>query len=300
MSEPSNQDQNPLPGSGPATSSNITSTVAASSSSATGFYKQALSMCHRFIEAGLLHEAISWAQQADEISSLLESEPSPEDVENAYARIMLQACLRSQERALITGNILPEHEQLASVLNTASERLSARLKATKRTEPRVVALVAHRYVSRHKERLADFFSDTQIHRYSSSADLDTMLESLSHIQQCAEQLCSDEKAGVQPFDRKLLLAETVVSNARYSLSRLFSSKLSDWSKAEFFCKRAYLLLTTQSINNPSTTSLGNAELDRAVSVLPTAYEALQRRHYKDSNKALLEAETGLKRATQSN
>jgi hypothetical protein len=95
------------------------------------------------------------------------------------------------------------------------------------------------------------------------------------------------------------LAETAVSNARYSLSRMFSSFLSDWSKAEFYCKRAYLLLTTQPINEEKQPkSSGNAAVDKAVSALPSAYAALRRRSYKDSAAALKAVEAGLKGAAK--
>lgn len=302
-------DQTETNSSGPASTENPQATptdgasvpTAENHSTGSQFYKQAIFMCNRAITVGLLNDAIQWAHQAEQIGALLETNNGhmPE-IEAAYARIMLQACLRSQEKALITGNILPEHRQLADILQQATERLSARLLTSKETEPKVVALVAQGFVTRHQTKLGEFFGGTQSYRYSSSDDLDAMLESLASIQQCAERLCDDAQAQGQPFERKVHLAETAVSNARYSLSRLFSSFLSDWSKAEFFCKRAYLLLTTQPINEPQQPKpSGNAEVDRAVSALPSAYQALRRRSYKDSTAALKVVEAGLKGAAKS-
>jgi hypothetical protein len=254
-------------------------------------------MCNRAITAGALNEALLWAHQAEQIGAVLETtHGAMPEVTNAYAHVMLQACLRSQEMVIISGNISPQHKELADILQQAVDSLAER-SPKDATEQRVVALVAQGFVSGHRLNLGQFFGGSQTYRYSSSADVESMLDSLASIQQCAEKLCDDGEPKGQPFSRKVVLAETAVSNARYSLSRLFSSVLSDWSKAEFFCRRAYLLLTMQAIGDakPAKPS-GNADLDRAVGALPQAYAALRRRSYKDSTTTLKAVEDGLKRA----
>lgn len=262
------------------------------------FYQQAVALCTRAADAGALQEALLWAQQAERIGSVLQPDAAMPEVTRAYARIMLEACLISQERALTSGNILVQHGELAEIISITSERLGTTLERAE-PQPRMLALMAQGFAKQHSMRLRTNLKERYYPRYHDSkpADLDHMLETLSNIERCATELCGPQHPTL-PFDRKLAIAQTAVSNARFSLTRFFSSQLSDWAMAEFFCRRAFSLLTTRSIesSDEQVAASGNAELDTALNELPGAYAALKRRSYRDSSQRLGNVEQRLSRA----
>jgi hypothetical protein len=274
------------------------SSDSAASKPDTHFYEQAVANCNTALAAGNLSLAMLWARQAELLGAVLEQTHSnmPE-VANAYARIMLAACLRSQDLALTTGNVLPEHTKLGELLSTASDRLNIRLSSVTDKQPRLVALMAHGYVQEHQFQLAGIRSVSGVH-LAEAGDLDELLDRLAKIEDCAEKLCDGSNESFRPLTSKLTIAETAVSNARYSIGpRLFGRLLTDWAKAEFFLKRAFLLLAAQSITD--TTPLkptGNSDLDRALGEFPQALSALERRDRKDSLSALTTVGNAIARA----
>jgi len=263
------------------------------------YYEQAIAHCNHALAAGSLSGAMLWARQAELLGAILEqNHAGMPEVTAAYAQIMLAACLRSQELALTTGNILDEHGKLGELISTASDRLNTRLGSVTEKQPRMVALMAQGFVHEHQYHLAQLLTANGSH-YSQPSDLDQMLDRLAKIEQCAETLCACDQP-FRPLDRKLTLAGTAVSNARYSITRFFTRFLSDWGKAEFYCKQAFMLLAAQSITDSSPLKpSGNQDLDQALSGFPAAYKALQQRHYGDSQAALKAVSEALNRATRS-
>lgn len=252
----------------------------------THYYEQAIANCNTAITAGNLSLAMVWARQAELLGAVLEPthENMPEAT-NAYARIMLLACLCSQELALTTGNVLPKHIELSELLSTASDRLIVRLGSASEKQPRMVALMAQGYIQEHQFQLAGIRQVSGV-RLASAEDLGQMLDRLAQLEDCAEKLCASDEP-FRPLDRKLTIAATAVSNAQYSLARFFTQTLSDWAKAEFYLTRAFTLLATQSITDPVPyKSTGNPALDRALGGFPAALKALRQRSYKNSQAAL--------------
>ena len=239
-----------------------------------------------------------WAQQAELIGAALNKKSDLQEVSTLYARIMLDACLRTQESVLICGNFLPKHNELADLISVTSNKLADRLERVS-GEPRMLALLAQGYAKQHGMRLGQTSQqESGLAPAMKAKELDKMLENLSNIERCATIL-SGPNPPTLPFDRKLVIAQTAVSNARFSLTKLFSKQLSNWCMAEFFCRQAYKLLTTRSITETAATS-GNSELDEALKDLPTAYRSLQNRSYRDSARHLEQAGAHLERAAPRN
>ena len=259
------------------------------------FYNQAIALCTRALDAGALREALMWAQQAELIGAALNNKQGDmPEVSTLYAKIMLDACLRTQESVLTCGNFLPKHNELADLISVTSNKLADRLERVS-GEPRMLALLAQGYAKQHGMRLGQTSQrETGMGLALKVQELDKMLENLSNIERCAT-LLSGPNPPTLPFDRKLVIAKIAVSNARFSLTRLFSKQLSNWFRAEFFCRQAYKLLTERSITETAATS-GNSELDEALKDLPTAYRSLQNRSYRDSARHLEQAGAHLERA----
>jgi hypothetical protein len=203
-------------------------------------------------------------------------------ITQTYARIMHAACLRSQELALTTGTLLPEHEELADIINTTSDRLASRTTAVG-TQPRAVALMAQGFTTTYKANLLNRLAKPN--HAKKAANLEALLATLSEIERCAVVLSGPNPPSL-PLDRKISMAKTAVSNARYSLSLLFSKQLSDWAMAQFYCKHAYSLLTSRQIPDADKHALPSRPDDGAPKDLPAAYDALKRRNYKESNEHL--------------
>ncbi len=256
------------------------------------FYRQAMSLCQRALDAGALQEAMLWAQQAELMGSATDPQRPMPEVAEAYSRIMLDACLLSQELALTTGNVLPQHKELSELIDKASDRLSTRLH-TSTNNDKMVALMAQGFARKHTMHLKQP-RVMEITNRNKPGDLDELLETLSNIERCATELCANQDPQ-QTKERKIVIAKTAVSNARYSLSRLFSKHLSDWTMAELFCRRAFMLLAKRPITDGFQPS-GNAELDGALTSLPEACDALRRRSYQESAEHLKTISERLERA----
>ncbi|MGH9549610.1 MAG: hypothetical protein ACRD3W_09550, partial [Terriglobales bacterium] len=193
-----------------------------------GFYRQAIAMCNRSLSSGALQEAILWARQAEEIGAVLEGREELPEVVQAYANIALASCLRAQELALTSGNILREHDQLNKLISTATDHLAARLPHKSRPN----ALLAQGHVREIQVRLDGILDHKETFRYTRPEELEDLLESLAQVEDYVQGIASSNE-DPSPFrDRKLIIAGTAVSNARFSLSRLFTNFLSDWGKAE--------------------------------------------------------------------
>jgi hypothetical protein len=270
----------------------------------TNFYELALGLSSRALEAGALPEALMWAQQAELIAAEVTQHPDQSQITEAYAHIMLESCLRSQELALNTGNLLPEHGELADIISITSEHLANQAQRAG-SPPRAAALVAQGYARMHRLRFTPSKlasepivvptgsigpgpvirpHDKRLYGAEKAEDLEKMLQNLAEIERCAVILCGPNPPTI-PFERKLTTAKAALSNARHSLVRLFSSTFSDWPMAKFFCKNAYTLLTAKPISEAPGT-LNNPELDCAVKQLPDAYKALESHNYKESARHL--------------
>lgn len=243
------------------------------------YYEQALALSARASEAGSLAEALMWAEQAELIGHTVENRAAMREVTQTYARIMLSSCLKSQELALTTGNVLKQHGELAEIIKATSEHLATAVEP-QQAQPRAVALMAQGFSRKYKLKLDEKLAKSQHAVVSKADDLDSLLANLAEIERCATILCGPNPPALS-VDRKVAIAKTAISNARFSLVKVFSKQLSDWNMAQFFCKHAYKLLTQNQIESLPQQS-GNEEIDDAVKDLPAAYDALKRKSYKES------------------
>jgi len=207
-----------------------------------------------------------------------------------YARLITACATKGITLALKTGNVLKEHNELAGIISRSAAALAE--KHPDNTAEKAMSTVIAGYASQLANRLNRVMA---VEHYVTSAEkLDGVLDNLFDILSFSVKLDRNSEEALPGICDRLALASTAASNADCSLTWFFSSKLSDWDKAELYCRRAAQWLK-HNVESPGKVDPHFDECDagEVVDKLEQAAEALKRRQYKQSKKLLEAAEAAL-------
>lgn len=239
-------------------------------------------------DAGDFAECVNWLKQAD---SLTGGNPDAVNAHReAYARLITACATRSITHALRTGNVLKEHRALAEVISHSAATLTE--KYPDNQEKKAMATVIVGYCSQLTNRLDRVMA--RDHYVTTAEKLDGVLDNLFDILNFSVKLDSNSEEALPGMCDRLAIANTAASNADCSLTWFFSSKLSDWDKAELYCRRAAQWLKHNN-DAPGKVDPHFDECDPTpvIQALETAAEALKLRQYKRSKKLLETAEKAM-------
>lgn len=248
----------------------------------------AMSKFSQAFDAGDFAECVNWLKQAD---SLTAGHPDAVNAHReAYARVITSCATKGITLALHSGNILKQHRDLADIIAICAATLTAKYPDDQAKQ--AMATVIGGYTSQLSNRLNRVMA---VEHYVTSAEkLDGVLDNLFDIMSYSVKLDSLSEEALPGICDRLALANTAASNADCSLTWFFSSKLSDWDKAELYCRRAAQWLK-HNTESPGKVDPHFDECDPSpvVAALEQAAEALKLRHYKRSKKSLKAAEAAL-------
>ncbi len=255
-------------------------------------YVLAMSKFSQAFQAGDFAECLNWLKQADSLTA-----GHPEAVSShreAYARLITACATKGITTALHCGNILKLHRDLAVVISRAAATLTE--KYSQNPGEKAMATVIVGYSGQLTNRLNRVMA---VDKYVTTAErLDGVLDNLFDILNFSVRLDGNPEEALPGICDRLALASTAASNADCSLTWFFSSKLSDWDKAELYCRRSAQWLKHNTLS-PGKVDPHFDECDAAhvVTALESAAEALKLHQYKRSKKLLEAAEAALAEAS---
>ncbi|HNB25278.1 MAG TPA: hypothetical protein PKZ32_22845 [Candidatus Melainabacteria bacterium] len=248
----------------------------------------AMSKFSQAFEASDFAECVNWLKQAE---SLTAGHPDAVSAHReAFARVITACAAQGINRALYTGNVLKQHRDLADIIAICAAKLTEKYPDDQAKQAMATVIVG--YSSQLSNRLNRVMA---VEHYVTSAEkLDGVLDNLFDILSFSVKLDSLSEDALPGICDRLALANTAASNADCSLTWFFSSKLSDWDKAELYCRRAAQWLK-HNAESPGKVDPNFDECDASpvVAALEQAAEALKLRHYKRSKKMLKAAEEAL-------
>lgn len=174
-----------------------------------------------------------WLRQAEFIAGVLGQPERMPEVTERYGQMIARLCREAATLAVRCGNLTRTHRELSAQIETAAERLQARLQAGGVAEQSAAAAVITGFARNVREEVthpaaAGLITDSA--RLARVVDgLDAMIDSLSPLG------IKIEVPHGKPAELSAL-AQTAVENARLSIS-IFSF-LSDWDRCVFWCEKA--------------------------------------------------------------
>lgn len=248
----------------------------------------AMSKFSQAFDAGDFAECLNWLKQADSLTAGHADAVTAH--REAYARLITACTTKGITLALHTGNVLKQHRDLAEIISRCAASLTEKYQGDQAKQAMATVIVG--YASQFTNRLNRVMA--MEHYVTSAEKLDGVMDNMFDILSFSVKLDSNSEEALPGICDRLALANTADSNADCSLSWFFSSKLSDWDKAELFCRRAAQWLKHNN-ESPGKVDPHFDECDAAqvVAALEQAAEALKLRQYKRSKKLLLAAEAAL-------
>lgn len=255
-------------------------------------YTLAMSKFSQAFDAGDFAECLNWLKQADSLTAGHADAVSAH--REAYARLITACTNKGITLALHTGNVLKQHRDLAEIISRCAASLTEQYRDDQAKHAMATVIVG--YSSQLTNRLNRVMA--MDHYVTTAEKLDGVLDNLFDILSFSVKLDSNSEEALPGICDRLALANTAASNADCSLTWFFSSKLSDWDKAELYCRRAAQWLK-HNTDAPGKVDPHFDECDagQVVNALEQAAEALKLRQYKRSKKLLLAAEAALAETT---
>lgn len=233
-------------------------------------------------------ECVNWLNKADSLTD--GNNEAILSHREGYARLITACATDGITLALRTGNALKQHSEFAGVIARCAAALTEKYPAN--SGEKAMATVIAGYAGQLTNRLNRIMATEQ---YVTSAEkLDGVLDNLFDILSFSVKLDRNSEEALPGICDRLALASTAASNADCSLTWFFSSKLSDWDKAELYCRRSAQWLK-HNVESPGKVDPHFDECDagEVVAALEKAAEALKLRQYKQSKKLLEAAEAAL-------
>ncbi len=174
----------------------------------------------------------------------------------AYACLITACTNKGITLALHTGNVLKQHRDLAEIISRCAASLTEQYRDDQAKHAMATVIVG--YSSQLTNRLNRVMA--MDHYVTTAEKLDGVLDNLFDILKLLVKLDSNSEEALPGIRDRLALANTAASNADCSLTWFFSSKLSDWDKAELYSPacRAGGSSTTTTLRAKSTRTLTSA------------------------------------------
>jgi len=230
-------------------------------------------------------ECLNWLKQADSLTA--GNDEAQKSHRDSYARLITACAAQGITIALHCGNIIPEHRELANVIDRAANAL-----AEKHRSPALAADPLAAVILGFSNQLS-----TRLNRvlaiergFTSAEKLDGVLDNLFDLIKFAVRIDRFSEEALPGACDRLASAAIAVDNADCNIGWFFS----DWDKAELFCRRAAQWVT----HNDDTPGKVDPDFDdsdasEAVAALNKAAEAIKLHQRKKSKQLLALAEAAL-------
>ncbi len=234
-------------------------------------FDEAMNNVHRYVRAGDLGLALLWAVQSSELAG----EQDRAAVNSALSTVIVECSALIRSSALRCGNLLKQHRGLATAAASAADQLVAINRRNQNEDALAASMLIQGYAQQLRDGIVAFLDREEL--YTPASELDRVFDCTNSLLKTCDTLVEDEDRKLRKSE--LEVAVTAVSNASYSLTSFFPKTLSDWEKADWYCRRAAEIFAQSQ--QPVHT--------QAISDLEAACVALKAKSYKTSSRRIGEA-----------
>ncbi len=234
-------------------------------------FDEAMNNVHRYVRAGDLGLALLWAVQSSELAG----DEDRAAVNSALATVIVECSALVRSSALRCGNILKQHRGLVTAASSAADHLVTVNRKNQNESALATSMLIQGYAQQLKDGIVAFLDREEL--YTPASELDRAFDCINSLLKTCDTLVEDEDRKLRKSE--LEIAVTAVSNAKYSLTSFFPKTLSDWEKAEWYCRRAAEIFAQSQ--QPAHA--------QAISDLEAACVAIKAKSYKTSSRRIGEA-----------
>lgn len=234
-------------------------------------FDEAMNNVHRYVSSGDLGLALLWAVQSSELAG----EQEAAAVNSVLATVIVECSALIRTSALRCGNILKSHRGLSKAAADSADHLVTINRRNKNEAALATSMLIQGYAQQLNNGIGAFLDKNEL--YTPASELDSIFDCTNSLLKACDALVEDEDRKLRKSE--LEVAKTAVSNAKYSLTSFFPKTLSDWEKAEWYCRRAGEIFA----------STHEATYTDAIADLDAARDALKVKSYKTSSRRIGDA-----------
>lgn len=194
------------------------------------------------VKANKLDDACNWVGQAVQATNSSQDLETRAQVTSAATAVLMKAAVDTRRSVLRGAGLFAGLDSNVQVIGRCATQLADMARGADRGIALAQALVIGGFA---KELIAAIEPHKgSLYAVTDASGLDAFLTTLGEVIRAASRLTTDPSPQGNTDAERAKLAATAVSNARHSLSRVFSKKLSDWDKARILCRHAQALVDT--------------------------------------------------------